>query len=69
MTLSPVVERARVCALGAGWQGATRPQAHACNEEQRGQRVSRACTRVRSALTYWVNAMRRQGLNLHRIVP
>jgi hypothetical protein len=55
MILETSVERARVGRHGVGWQGTTRQQAPACNEEKRRQRAPGRLNRVCSALTHLVN--------------
>ncbi len=67
MILETVVGRARVGCDAVRWQGATRRLAPASNEEQRRQRAAAQFNRVRSALTYRVEAYVPLNLNVHAV--
>jgi hypothetical protein len=66
MILDSAVERARVGCHGVGWQGATRQQAPACNEDQRRQRAPGRLNRVRSALTQKARRVVGEIFNVHK---
>jgi hypothetical protein len=61
MILDSSVERARVWACRAGWQGATTRVVFPRKEEQRGQTARQARNRARSGLTQMVSVI--EGFN------
>jgi hypothetical protein len=65
INLDSAVERTRVGCHGVGWQGVTRQQAPACNDEQRRQRAPGRLNRVCSAVTHLVSLLVVKDVNGH----
>ncbi len=65
MILDSSVERARVRACRAGWQGARRRMVTPCNDEQRGQTARQARNRARSGLTQMVSVIEGTNARVH----
>jgi hypothetical protein len=57
MILETAVGRAPVCAFPAFWLDVTTRQTAFCNEEQRRQRVGKACDRACSGVTHLVHRL------------